>query len=79
MNEMKGRGAFVTGAASEIGKDHATEWFLQYPVMPTLTPAYPRGPWHYTNMHQLAVTYESTAEAGARWSRRLSDLPTAIA
>ena len=63
MNEMKGRGAFVTGAASEIAKDHATDWFLQYPVMPTLRPAYPRGPWHYTNMHQLVVTYESTAEA----------------
>ena len=31
--------------------------------MPTLRPAYPRGPWHYTNMHQLVVTYESTAEA----------------
>ena len=63
MNEMKGRGAFVTGAASEIAKDHATDWFLQYPVMPTLRPAYPRGPWHYSNMHQLVVTYESTAEA----------------
>ena len=37
--------------------------FLQYPVMSTLRPAYPRGPWHYKNMHQLVVTYESTAEA----------------
>lgn len=37
--------------------------FLQYPVMSTLRPAYPRGPWHYKNMHQLVVTYESTEEA----------------
>jgi acetoacetate decarboxylase len=37
--------------------------FLNYPVTPTLRPAYPRGPWHYRNMHQLLVTYESTAEA----------------
>ena len=57
MNEMKRKGAFVTGAASETNR------FLQYPVMSTLRPAYPRGPWHYKNMHQLVVTYESTAEA----------------
>jgi acetoacetate decarboxylase len=63
MNELTRKGAFVTGAASRNGKDHATDGFLQYPVMPTLAPAYPRGPWHYRNMHQLAVTYESTAEA----------------
>ena len=31
--------------------------------MSTLRPAYPRGPWHYKDMHQLVVTYESTAEA----------------
>jgi acetoacetate decarboxylase len=37
--------------------------FLQYPVMPTLRPSYPRGPWHYKDVHLLAVTYESTAEA----------------
>jgi len=37
--------------------------FLQYPVMSTLSPSYPRGPWHYKDTHLLAVTYESTAEA----------------
>ena len=31
--------------------------------MSTLRPSYPRGPWHYKDMHQLVVTYESTAEA----------------
>ena len=40
-----------------------TNSFLQYPVMSTLSPSYPRGPWHYNDMHQLVVTYESTAEA----------------
>jgi acetoacetate decarboxylase len=63
MNELKSKGAFVAGAASKVGKDHAPDWFLQYPVMSTLRPAYPRGPWHYKDMHQLVVTYESTAEA----------------
>ena len=57
MQLMIGKGAIVTGAASETNR------FLQYPVMSTLRPAYPRGPWHYKNMHQLVVTYESTAEA----------------
>jgi acetoacetate decarboxylase len=37
--------------------------FLQYPVMSTLSPSYPRGPWHYKDVHLLAVTYQSTAEA----------------
>jgi acetoacetate decarboxylase len=37
--------------------------FLQYPVMSTLRPSYPRGPWHYKDMDQLIVTYESTPEA----------------
>ena len=37
--------------------------FLQYPVMSTLSPSYPRGPWHYEDTHLLAVTCESTAEA----------------
>ena len=37
--------------------------FLKYPVMSTLSPSYPRGPWHYEDTHLLAVTYESTAEA----------------
>jgi acetoacetate decarboxylase len=32
-------------------------------VMSTLRPSYPRGPWRYTDMHQLVVTYETTAEA----------------
>ena len=58
MQFMTSKGAVVTGAASETSTA-----FLQYPVMPTLRPAYPRGPWHYKNMHQLVVTYESTAEA----------------
>ena len=40
-----------------------TNSFLQYTVMSTLRPAYPRGPWRYKNMNQLLVTYESTAEA----------------
>jgi acetoacetate decarboxylase len=52
-----GKSALVTGATSETNR------FLQYPVMSTLRPAYPRGPWRYKNMHQLLVTYESTAEA----------------
>src|ERR1700758_3738572 len=52
-----GKGAIVPGAESETNR------FLKYPVMSTLRPAYPRGPWHYKDMHQLVVTYESTAEA----------------
>ena len=66
MELLKSKGA-VTGTASGIGKTIAErpqiDRFLQYPVMSTLRPAYPRGPWHYKNMHQLVVTYESTAEA----------------
>lgn len=31
--------------------------------MSTLRPSYPRGPWRYTDMHQLVVMYETTAEA----------------
>src|SRR6478672_798931 len=56
MQILTGKGANLAGA-TEINR------FLQYPVMSTLRPAYPRGPWHYKNMHQLVVTYESTAEA----------------
>ena len=63
MSEMTREGAFLAGAGSAIGKDHGTDQFLQHPVMPTLRPAYPRGPWHYSNMQQFVVTYESTAEA----------------
>ena len=63
MHDSKGKRAFVTDTASETGKGQATDWFLQYPVMSTLRPSYPRGPWHYQNGHQLVVTYESTAEA----------------
>jgi acetoacetate decarboxylase len=62
MNEVKSK-ALPRGLGSEIEKDRDRDWFLDYPVMSTLRPAYPRGPWHYKNMHQLAVTYESTAEA----------------
>ena len=40
-----------------------TNNFLQYPVMPALSPSYSRGPWHFKDVHLLAVTYESTAEA----------------
>ena len=57
------KGAVITATRSAIGKARATDGFLQYPVMPTLRPSYPRGPWHYKDMHQLIVTYESTPEA----------------
>ena len=63
MYDLKDKRAVVGGAASKIVKANATDGFLRYPVMSTLRPAYPRGPWHYKNMHQLVVTYESTAEA----------------
>ena len=49
---LKSKGAVVTGAASAIGKTIAersqrgTNRFLQYPVMSTLRPSYPSGPWH---------------------------------
>ena len=36
---------------------------LGSPSMPHTAPAYPRGPWHYTNMEQLVITYESDEEA----------------
>lgn len=62
-NLLKGKDTVVPGAASRIGKGHETDSFLQYPVMSTLRPSYPRGPWHYKDMHQLVITYESTAEA----------------
>jgi acetoacetate decarboxylase len=63
MNILKHKGAIVSEAPSGTRKEHAGDWFLQYPVMSTLRPSYPRGPWHYKDMHQLVVTYESTAEA----------------
>lgn len=63
METVKGKGAVVTSGASGNGREHCTDWFLEYPVMSTLRPAYPRGPWRYKDMHQLVVTYESTAEA----------------
>ena len=63
MYHLKNEGAVLAGAASGSRKDRAADSFLQYPVMPTLRPSYPRGPWHYKDMHQLVVTYESTAEA----------------
>ena len=42
-----GKSAITAGATSDANR------FLQYPVMSTLRPAYPRGPGHYKNMHQL--------------------------
>jgi acetoacetate decarboxylase len=63
MEILKERSVVPTAAASKNGKEDATDWFLQYPVMSTLRPSYPRGPWRYKDMHQLIVTYESTAEA----------------
>jgi acetoacetate decarboxylase len=63
MEILKGKSSLATGVASGNGKPRATDWFLEYPVMSTLRPSYPRGPWHYKDMHQLVVTYESTEEA----------------
>jgi acetoacetate decarboxylase len=63
MEILKGKGAIPIAAASKNSKEHGSDWFLQYPVMSTLRPSYPRGPWRYKDMHQLVVTYESTAEA----------------
>lgn len=63
MHALKDKGAVVARASSGIGKESATDRFLQYPVMSTLRPSYPRGPWHYKNMQQLVITYESTPEA----------------
>jgi acetoacetate decarboxylase len=67
MEKLKTKDPGVTGRAAGGAKATAErpriDKFLQYPVMSTLRPAYPRGPWHYQNMHQLVVTYESTAEA----------------
>jgi acetoacetate decarboxylase len=63
MVNLKDQGAFLTAAPSGKILEPTRDWFLQYPVMSTLRPSYPRGPWHYTDMHQLIVTYESTAEA----------------
>ncbi len=73
MQLLIGKGAIVAGAASDTNK------FLQYPVMSTLRPAYPRGPWHYKDMHQLVVTYESTAGQCARSFHHRSNLPTVTA
>jgi acetoacetate decarboxylase len=63
MNFVNSKGGVLTGAASGNGTSRVAESLLDYPVMPTLSPSYPRGPWHYKDMHQLVVTYESTAEA----------------
>ena len=63
MEIIKAKSQLTTSISSGNGKEHSTDWFLQYPVMSTLRPSYPRGPWHYKDMHQLVVTYESTAEA----------------
>src|SRR5271165_6641730 len=48
---------------SPMMKEDLNDSFLQYPVMSTLSPSYPRGPWHYKDVHLLAVTYQSTPEA----------------
>src|ERR1700758_4206237 len=63
MEIIKAKSQLTTSISSGNGEEHSTDWFLQYPVMSTLRPSYPRGPWHYKDMHQLVVTYESTAEA----------------
>jgi acetoacetate decarboxylase len=63
MKTVIDQGTVVTDAVSRNGQKHAGDWFLQYPVMSTLRPSYPRGPWRYKDMHQLIVTYESTPEA----------------
>jgi len=63
MVTLKDNGAVLTATAASAGKEPAAGWFPDYPVMSTLRPSYPRGPWHYKDMHQLIVTYESTAEA----------------
>jgi acetoacetate decarboxylase len=63
MVNLKAKGGVLTAAPSAASLESARDWFLQYPVMSTLRPSYPRGPWHYRDMHQLIVTYESTAEA----------------
>ena len=63
MKNLKGSGLEITAAGAKNGKEQLGDWFLQYPVMSTLRPSYPRGPWRYTDMHQLVVTYETTAEA----------------
>ena len=63
----------VTGATSETNR------FLQYPVMSTLRPAYPRGPWHYKNMHQLSSRTRAPQRLCARFSHHLSNLPTVTA
>src|ERR1700746_94430 len=63
MGISKAKSQLTTSISSGNGNEHSTDWFLQYPVMSTLRPSYPRGPWHYKDMHQLVGTYESTAEA----------------
>ena len=63
MNQLKTDTKEVSRVSSRIAKKQSNDWLPQYPVMPTLTPSYPCGPWHYKDMHQLVVTYESTAEA----------------
>jgi acetoacetate decarboxylase len=63
METLREKRPDIRAAGARNGKQQATDWFLKYPVMSTLRPSYPRGPWRYTDMQQLVVTYESTAEA----------------
>ena len=39
------------------------EQILSAPSIPHVAPSYPRGPWRYTDMNQLVVTYESDEDA----------------
>ncbi|MDQ0561861.1 acetoacetate decarboxylase [Rhizobium mesoamericanum] len=57
----------------------STDWVLQYPVMSTLRPSYPRGPWHYKDMHQLIVTYERQQRPFVRSSHDRLNRPAATA
>ena len=68
-----GKSAITAGATSNANR------FLQYPVMSTLRPAYPRGPWHYKDMHQLLVTTRALRKRYTPFFHRLSNPPTGTA
>jgi hypothetical protein len=44
MEILKAKDKLTTSISSGNGKEHSTDWFLQYPVMSTLGPSYPCGP-----------------------------------